>query len=106
MQALESEVEKRKTHKEFYIDKAHEGKNRALKYEWKLWASNKVRRVVTSTVGAEALSLQMALSHAIYLRAVLTETLGVDELAISGFLPQEEKNKKDGEDEEDERRVV
>ena len=46
------------------------------------WASNKVRRVVASTVAAEALSLQMALSHAIYLRAVLTETLGVDELAI------------------------
>ena len=46
------------------------------------WASNKVRRVVASTVAAEALSLQMALSHAVYLRAVLAETLGVDELAI------------------------
>ena len=39
------------------------------------WASNKVRRVVTSTVAAAALSLQMALSHAVYLRAVLAETL-------------------------------
>ena len=46
------------------------------------WTSNKVRRVVHSTVAAEALSLQMALSHAVFLRAVLAETLGVDELAI------------------------
>ena len=124
------------------------------------WGSSKVRLAVASTVAAEALSLQMALSHAVYVRAVLAETLRVDELAISihsytdsnnlhqvinytkfvvnkrlpldiaqiqecvaehkvtvrgvkadalldvitsGFLPQEDKNKKDG---EDERRVV
>ena len=36
VRALESEVEKRKTHEEFYIDKAREWKNRALKYERKL----------------------------------------------------------------------
>ena len=36
MRALEIEVEKRKTHEEFYIDKAREWKNRALKYERKL----------------------------------------------------------------------
>ena len=101
--ALESEVENRKRHEEFYIYKARERKNRALKYERKLWASNKVRRVVTSTVAAEALSLQIALSHTVYLCAVLAETLRVDELAISRFLPQEDKNKKDG---EDKRRVV
>ena len=46
------------------------------------WTSNKVRRVVHSTVAAEALSLQMALSHAVFLRAVIAETLGVDVLAI------------------------
>ena len=40
------------------------------------WASNKVKRVVGSTVAAEALSLQTAISHAIYLRAILTEMLG------------------------------
>ena len=46
------------------------------------WTSNKVRRVVRSTVAAEALSLQMAMSHAIYLRAVLAATLGVNEAEI------------------------
>ena len=46
------------------------------------WTSNKVRRVVHSTVAAEALSLQMALSHAVFLRAVIAETLEVDVLAI------------------------
>ena len=33
------------------------------------WASNKVSRVVASTVAAEALSLQITLSHAVYLRS-------------------------------------
>ena len=46
------------------------------------WTSNKVRRVVHSTVAAEALSLQMALSHGVFLRAVLAETLGVNDLVI------------------------
>ena len=46
------------------------------------WTSKKVRRVVGSTVAAEALLLQMAMSHTIYLREVLAETLGVEALAI------------------------
>lgn len=46
------------------------------------WTSNKVKRVVGSTVAAEALSMQMALAHSIYLRAILAETLGVDDLSI------------------------
>ena len=46
------------------------------------WTSNKVKRVVGSTVAAEALSLQMALAHSIYLRAILAETLGVEDLSI------------------------
>ena len=46
------------------------------------WTSNKVKRVVGSTVAAEALSMQMALAHSIYLRAILAETLGVDDQSI------------------------
>ena len=46
------------------------------------WASNKVKRVVGSTVAAEALSMQMALAHSIYLRAILAETLGVEDQSI------------------------
>ena len=46
------------------------------------WTSNKVRRVVESTAAAEALSLQMAMSHTIYLREGLAKTLGVEAVAI------------------------
>ena len=46
------------------------------------WSSNKIRRVVSSTSAAEALSLQSSLSHAIFLRALLTETLGVEDSKI------------------------
>ena len=46
------------------------------------WTSNKVKRVVGSTVAAEALSLKMGLDHATYLRAILAEILGVDQLKI------------------------
>ena len=46
------------------------------------WTSNKVKRVVGSTVAAEALSMQMALAHSIYLRAILAETLGINALEI------------------------
>ena len=46
------------------------------------WTSNKVKRVVGSTVAAEALSMQMALAHSIYLRAILAETLGVEDRSI------------------------
>ena len=42
------------------------------------WTSNKVKRVVGSTIAAEALSLQIGLAHASFLRAILTEMLGVD----------------------------
>ena len=46
------------------------------------WSSNKVKRVVGSTLAAEAMSLQEAIGHAIYLRAVLAETVGVKEEKI------------------------
>ena len=46
------------------------------------WTSNKVKRVVNSTVAAQALSLQMTISHAVYLRTIFAETLGVDVLTI------------------------
>lgn len=46
------------------------------------WSSNKVKRVVGSTLAAEALSLQEAVSHAIYLRAILAEIMGKKELEI------------------------
>ena len=39
------------------------------------WASNKVKRVIGSARAAEALSLQMAISHRVFLRALLAETL-------------------------------
>jgi hypothetical protein len=42
------------------------------------WNSNKVKRVVGSTIAAEALSLQMALGHSFYLRAILKEILGAN----------------------------
>ena len=35
------------------------------------WTSNKVKRVVKSTLAAEALALEEAISHAIYLRALM-----------------------------------
>ena len=41
-----------------------------------------MKRVVGSTVAAEALSMQMALAHSIYLRALLAETLGISALEI------------------------
>ena len=46
------------------------------------WASNKVKRVVVSTLAAEAMSLQETIGHGIYLRAVLAETVGVKEEQI------------------------
>ena len=46
------------------------------------WTSNKVKRVVGSTLAAEALSLQEAVSHAIYLRAILAEIMGKKEQEI------------------------
>jgi hypothetical protein len=46
------------------------------------WTSNKVKRVVGSTVAAEALSLKMGLDHGFYLRAILAEVLAVDMFKI------------------------
>ena len=40
------------------------------------WASNKVKRVVGSTIAAEALSLICAMDHGYYLRAILEQLLG------------------------------
>ena len=42
------------------------------------WTSNKVKRVVESTPAAEALSLQEAIAHGSYLRAVVAEIVDVD----------------------------
>ena len=46
------------------------------------WNSNKVKRVVGSTLAAEALSLKSSIDHGIYLRAMLAEILGTDILEI------------------------
>ena len=46
------------------------------------WTSNKVKRVVGSTLAAEALSLKMGLDHGFYLRAILAEVLAVDMFKI------------------------
>ena len=46
------------------------------------WNSNKVKRVVGSTIAAEGLSLQMAIAHAFFLRAVLAEITDVDMFRI------------------------
>ena len=54
-------------------------KNRAAPLGWN---SNKVKRVVGSTIAAEGLSLQMAIAHAFFLRAVLAEITDVDMFKI------------------------
>ena len=54
-------------------------KNRAAPLGWN---SNKVKRVVGSTIAAEGLSLQMAIAHAFFLRAVLAEITEVDMFKI------------------------
>ena len=46
------------------------------------WSSNKIKRVVGSTLAAEALSLQEAVAHAIFLRAILAEIVGKKEEEI------------------------
>ena len=40
------------------------------------WKANKIRRVVRSTMAAEALALEECLEHAIYLRSLLKEMTG------------------------------
>lgn len=46
------------------------------------WKSNKIKRVIKSTIAAEALALQEGIDHAIYLRAILREMTGKAELAL------------------------
>ena len=46
------------------------------------WNSNKVKRVVGSTIAAEALSLLMGMDHAYYLRAILAEVLKKEQTEI------------------------
>ena len=52
------------------------------------WSSNKLKRVIGSTLAAEALSLQEAVSHALYLRAILAEIMGKkeQEFAITSYV--------------------
>ena len=42
------------------------------------WQANKIKRIVRSTIAAEALSLLQGLENAIYLRALMSEVLGCD----------------------------
>ena len=46
------------------------------------WNSNKIKRVVGSTLAAEALSQRSSIDHAVFLRAILAEILGVNPLDI------------------------
>ena len=46
------------------------------------WNSNKVKRVVGSTIAAEGLSLQKAIDHSYFLRAILAGILNIDQLKI------------------------
>ena len=46
------------------------------------WACNKIRRVCNNTMSAETLIAYDTLSHAIYLRAMISEILGVDSRSI------------------------
>ena len=46
------------------------------------WNSNKIKRVVSSTIAAEALSMRAALDHGFFLRALLAEILGINMLEI------------------------
>lgn len=53
------------------------------------WSSNKIRRKVSSTLAAETLSLYEACDEAIYLNALISETMfnsKVPKLKISGFV--------------------
>jgi hypothetical protein len=56
------------------------------------WTSNKVRRVVGSTLAAEALSLQAAIDHSFYLRAILADMMQVDALSIQIIVYCDSKN--------------
>ena len=56
------------------------------------WNSNKVKRVVGSTVAAEALSLKMALDHGNFLRAVLAEIMNVEMKKIPMIAHVDSKN--------------
>ena len=42
------------------------------------WKTNKIKRVVRSTLAAEALILESSVEHALYLRDLLKEMLGTD----------------------------
>jgi transposase InsO family protein len=50
------------------------------------WSGNKIKRVVRSTIAAEALSLLEGLEDAIYLRDMIKELVSVPDLPISAFV--------------------
>ena len=56
------------------------------------WNSNKVKRVVGSTVAAEALSLKMVLDHRHFLRAILAEIMNVEMKSIPMIAHVDSKN--------------
>ena len=51
------------------------------------WVSKKIKRVVRSTLAAEMLNLAEALEHAVYLRHIMMELLGLTEnIGIHGIV--------------------
>jgi len=46
------------------------------------WSANKIKRVVRSTLAAEALSLQEGMEEVIYIRTMMIELLGISEKSI------------------------
>ena len=50
------------------------------------WNGNKIKRVVRSTIAAEALSLQEGLEDAVYLKGMLTELTSASDIPIIAFV--------------------
>ena len=50
------------------------------------WNASKIKRVVKSTIAAEALSLQTGLDVAVYLRDIIAEVTGVARLTIAAYV--------------------
>lgn len=50
------------------------------------WKANKIKRVVRSTISAEALSLQVGLEEAVYLRNMIVEILNIEAIPITAYV--------------------
>ena len=56
------------------------------------WRSRKLKRIVNSSTGAEALAINETVSELVYIKAVLTEMLGDEMLAVPLEVYTDSKN--------------